>query len=336
MGVDYSHRMGSMEIQVAVHPGLGRELVTEILHSKILHGLWPDLEEIQERFIKVLRHQRMLQIKEEVPKKKLDFTISKNVTAIMIPGTNQMMLQDNVRSEQSAGQSPGKRKKKKRASLNVNAKKPPPPKPPLVVPWDKDAKVFGRTNKTLSMRVLGFHRADDVEQRTYSPTNDGPETSRSTSSAYSPHRHFFAGIGARSPVKNNNNNNNNNSDQENATKNNTASNTNITTNITSNNNNNSSSNPSSSSAKSSVKFADVANTTPTQQSLPTTLAPSSSSASASSSSSTVPQVRSDTGSKATAATSVGVSLTDPVEVCIATSHRTFSPTCSHPLTSLVY
>ena len=243
MGVDYSHRMGSMEIQVAVHPGLGRELVTHILHSKILHGVWPDLEEIQERFIKVLRHQRMLQVKDEVPKRKLDFTISKNVTAVMIPGTDQMMLQDNARPDQS-NQSPGKRKKKKRASLNVNAKKPLPPKPPLVVPWDKDAKVLGRTNKTLSMRVLGFHRADDVDQRTYSPSislpsssnsmgldDAGPETDRSVASANSPHRFFFAGIGARSPVpRSPNGNNDNGNDNDNTTRYNTTINTTINSN----------------------------------------------------------------------------------------------------------
>ena len=243
MGVDYSHRMGSMEIQVAVHAGLGRELVTHILHSKILHGLWPDLEEIQERFIKVLRHQRMLQVRDEVPKKKLDFTISKNVTAVMIAGTNQMMLQDNARPDQS-NQSPGKRKKKKRASLNVNGKKPPPPKPPLVVPWDKDAKVLGRTNKTLSMRVLGFHRADDVDQRTYSPTtvgsdDAGPETDRSSASAHSPHRFFLAGLGgAKSPVKHQNN------DYDSTTKNNTTINTTITTANNNNNNNSNNSSPS--------------------------------------------------------------------------------------------
>jgi len=52
VNVDYSNRIGAMEIQLAVK--IQNQLVFHLLHSKLLSGLWPKLWTLQNLFEEVL------------------------------------------------------------------------------------------------------------------------------------------------------------------------------------------------------------------------------------------------------------------------------------------
>jgi len=102
-----------------------------ILFSKILHGVWPEPPAVAQLLFKLLKSVRLLQVVDELPP----------------------LL---------ARRSPGKGRSPKKADINVN-KPPPKAREPVVVPWANEgqgAKIPGRGERSLSMRMFGQHRSE--------------------------------------------------------------------------------------------------------------------------------------------------------------------------------